>query len=74
MKVLKGASVTNQPFFTGWYNSGGVSARKENNKNKTAQRRLRKKMPSFKIPILEFLHHVNKKYSSLKTMPEISSE
>lgn len=72
MKVLEGTPLTNQPFFIGWYNSGWVSSRKENNKNKIAQKEIKKKMASFKFPILEFLYNVNKKYSSLKILPEIS--
>lgn len=42
MMVLKGTSLTNQPFFIGWYNSGWVSSRKENNKNKIAQKEIKK--------------------------------
>lgn len=72
MKVSEGTSLTNQPFFMGWYNSAWVSSRKENNKNKIAQKEIKKKMVSFKFPILEFLYNVNTKYSSLKTLPEIS--
>lgn len=68
MRSLKETSMTDQPFFIGWYNSGWVSSRKENNKKKNStKRRLRKKMASFKIPLLEFLYNVNRTYSSLKT-------
>lgn len=65
MKVLQGTSVTNQPFFTGWYNSGWGSSRKKNNKeNKTVQKEIKKENGFFQNP---YLYYVNAFLSLKKT-------
>lgn len=69
MKVLKGTSLTNQPFFIGWYNSGWVSSRKENNKNKIAQKEI-KKENGFQISYFRIPLQCEPKLLFLKTRPE----